>query len=404
LLPDRPIDMSDHDQDREYRVTTPSDLRRLKALFAALGIGIGTLGPYIVLYLTWRGLSPSQAGLVIALMAGIGVLAVPLWGLVADHALGTVTALRLSGLLAAVASLALLLSGRRVLAIVVCAGLLAVARAPSDAFANTLAMSTLKGDAAHNFGHIRLWSSIGFAAAVAVSAVVLKHTSLALILIAYPAAMLVQFASTIGHKWPAAAPSPMLRLAEFRGPINSRLLLLHGAALAFGIAMGASNTATPLRFIAVGGGVAAVGASAVIGAVVEIPFMRMSGSLRRRLGAGNVFLLGGLAYAASLACFAVSADPVILVGASVLRGVGFALIYVGMVTAASSHVATGRQATGQAMLQATMMGLGPLIGSSLGGFGYQYTSPAVLFGTTALISLAGAAIARLAVAQSASDQ
>jgi nitrate/nitrite transporter NarK len=104
--------MSDHDQDREYRVTTPSDLRRLKALFAALGIGVGTLGPYIVLYLTWRGLSPSQAGLVIALMAGIGVLAVPLWGLVADHALGTVTALRLSGLLAAVASLALLLSGR----------------------------------------------------------------------------------------------------------------------------------------------------------------------------------------------------------------------------------------------------------------------------------------------------
>jgi PPP family 3-phenylpropionic acid transporter len=381
-------------------VTTPSEMRRLKALFAALGIGVGTLGPYIVLYLTWRGLSPSEAGLVIALMAGVGVLAVPLWGLIADHALGTVTALRLSCLLAAVASLALLASGRRVLAIVVCAGLLAVARAPGDAFANTLAISTLREDAAHKYGNIRLWSSIGFAGAVAVSAVVLKHTSLALILLAYPAAMLVQFASTTGHSWPVALPSPMLRLSDLRGVISSRLPVLLGAALAFGIAMGASNTATPLRFIAVGGGVTAVGASAVIGAVVEIPFMRMNGVLRHRLGAGNVLLLGGLAYAASLACFAVFSDPALLVGASVLRGVGFALIYVGMVTAASSQMPTGRQATGQALLLATMMGLGPLIGSSLGGFGYEYASPAVLFGTSALVALVGAAIARVAVAPS----
>ena len=96
-------------------------MRRLKALFAASGVGVGSLMPYLVLYLTWRGLSPTEAGLVLALMAGVGVLAVPLWGFVADRALGTVTALRLSSVLAAVSSLALLLSGRSGLAIVVSA-------------------------------------------------------------------------------------------------------------------------------------------------------------------------------------------------------------------------------------------------------------------------------------------
>ena len=385
------------------RVATRSDLQRLKALFAASGIGVGTLMPYMVLYLTWRGLSPSEAGLVMALMAGIGVLAVPLWGLVADRALGTVTALRLSSVLAALASLALLASGRYGPAIVVCAGLLAATRAPGEAFANTLAISTLDRRASRDFGQIRLWASVGFAAAVAVSAVVLEHTTLALILIAYPAAMVVQLASTGRHTWPVAPRTPMLRLSGLRAAPKARLLLLHGGALAFGIAMGASFTASPLRLVAVGGGVIAVGAAAVLGALAEIPFMRMSGDLWHRLGAGKFFLLGGLAFAASLVCFAMFADPVVLVGASILRGAGYALVYVGLVTVASSQLPPGRQATGQALLQATMMGLGPLIGSSLGGFAYEHASPAVLFGTSALTALVGVALARAAAAPNPLD-
>jgi PPP family 3-phenylpropionic acid transporter len=378
------------------QLTARSDLRRLKALFAALGASTGSLLPYLVLYLTWRGLSPTEAGLVVALMAGIGVLALPLWGLMADRALGTVSALRLSCLLAALASLALLASGRFGPAIVLCASLLAVARAPGEAFANALAIGTLRTGASRNYGHIRLWASIGFAVAVAVTAVVLQHTSLALILIAYPAAMVVQFASTAGHRWPVTPPGPMLRRSGPRAGARSRLLLLHGGALAFGVAMGASLTASPLRLVAVGGGVVAVGAAAVLGALVEIPVMRASGALWHRLGAGKVFLLGGLTFAASLVCFAASADPVLLVGASMLRGAGYALVYVGLVTAASAKLPAGRQATGQAVLQATLMGLGPLVGSSLGGFAYERTSSAVLFGTSALIALAGAAIARAA--------
>ncbi|MCU1472017.1 MFS transporter [Amnibacterium sp.] len=380
------------------RVTARSDRLRLNALFAALGVGTGSFLPYAVVYFTWRGLSPTEAGLVVALMAGVGLLALPLWGLVADHALGTVTALRLSCVLAAAAGLALLVSGRFAPGIVVCAAVLAAASAPGEAFGNTLAIGTLRAEASRNYGNVRLWSSIGFAGAVAVSAVVLKHTNLALILIAYPAAMAVQLASTGGRRWPVAPAGPRLRLSDLRLTRSSRLLVLHGGALAFGVAMGASSTAGPLRLVSVGGGVTAVGAAAVLGALVEIPVMRMSGVLWHRLGAGKVFLLGGVAFAAPLACFAVFSNPVLLVGVSVLTGTGYALMYVGLVTAASSELPAGRQATGQALLQATMMGLGPLIGSSLGGFAYEHASPAVLFGAVAVVALAGAAVARVAAA------
>lgn len=373
-----------------------SDRLRLNALFAALGVGTGSFLPYAVVYFTWRGLSPTEAGLVVALMAGVGLVALPLWGLVADHALGTVTALRISCVLAAAASLALLVSGRFVTGIVVCAAVLAAAGAPGEAFGNTLAIGTLRTEASRSYGNVRLWSSIGFAVAVAVSAVVLKQTSLALILIAYPAAMAVQLASTAGHRWPVAPAGPRFRLSDLRLPKRSRLLALHGGALAFGVAMGASGTASPLRLLSLGGGVTAVGAAAVLGALVEIPVMRMSGVLWHRLGAGRVFLLGGVAFAAPMACFAAFSNPVLLVGVSVLTGTGYALMYVGLVTAASSKLPETRQATGQALLQATVMGLGPLIGSSLGGFAYEHASPAALFGAVALIALAGAVTARAA--------
>ncbi len=67
---------------------------------------------------------------------------------------------------------------------------------------------------------------------------------------------------------------------------------------------------------------AAVRVAAVLGALVEIPVMRMSGVLWHQLGAGKVFLLAGLAFAASLACFAAFSNPVLLVGVSLLSKAG----------------------------------------------------------------------------------
>src|SRR3954447_14807096 len=56
------------------------DMVRLKLLFAASGAGVGTLMPYLAVYLASRGLSATLVGLVLGLMAAVGVIMVPLWG------------------------------------------------------------------------------------------------------------------------------------------------------------------------------------------------------------------------------------------------------------------------------------------------------------------------------------
>src|SRR3954471_2047586 len=248
------------------REAAPRDLPRLKVIYTAIGAGGGSLLPFLVLYLTWRGLSPTQAGLVIGLMSAVGVVAVPAWGLLADRVIGVVGALRLSFLLAAAGGVVLLLAGRSTPLIALSAVALAAVRAPGEALADTLTVVLLRDAATRFYGRVRLWASIGFAAAVAVWGFVLSRTSLALVLVAYPTAMLVA-AGTVGAVR-ARVPAPRTSSTTIpnAAPVdNGRVLVgpflwVLGGALVFGIGMGASITVLPLRLTAVGGGVGMVGA------------------------------------------------------------------------------------------------------------------------------------------------
>jgi MFS family permease len=361
-----------------------------------MGASVGSLLPYLVLYFTWRGLSPTQAGLVLAIMAAVGIVAVPLWGVVADRSTGTVRALRGSCLLAAVASILLLAAGADMPVVIGGAMLLAAARAPGDALADSLTVEVLGSSSGTVYGSVRLWASFGFAVAVGVWGLVLERTTLALVLVVYPAMILIVLASTAAHTWPSSVTRPLPRPKTSRAAVRSHLRLLIGGTLVFGVAMGASWTALPLRLLEVGGGVATVAAAAVVGAIAEIPLMRSSGSLSNRLGNGTVVLIGGTLFAASLALFGLLTTPALLVAACVLRGGGYALVYVALVTSVGRLVPVGQRATGQALLQTTLMGVAPIIGSSLGGFGFQHWSPLVLFIGAAALALMGALVARAA--------
>jgi PPP family 3-phenylpropionic acid transporter len=373
-------------------------LSRLKVLYTAIGAGVGSLLPFLVLYLTWRGLSATQAGLVLGLMSGVGVLAVPVWGLLADRSLGVVRALRLSCVLAAVAALALLGAGTSVWTIVACAALLAAVRAPGEALADTLSVVTLRAAASAYYGRVRLWSSVGFAAAVAVWSVVLSRTSLALVLVAYPLAMLtvvvsagavrVDVAGAPGEAPPRQAASGSVARV-LAGPFGWVL----AGALLFGVAMGASITVLPIRLTDVGGGVAMVGAASVVGALAEIPMMRSSAGLADRLGARAVLLVGGALFGVALLLYGVLSLPVGIVAACAVRGAGYALVYVGLVTWVGRLLPGDLQARGQALLQTTLAGVAPIAGSSLGGFAYTQLPPGPVFGAAGALALTGAAVA-----------
>jgi len=381
------------------REAAPRDLPRLKVIYTAIGAGVGSLLPFLVLYLTWRGLSPTQAGLVIGLMSAVGVVAVPAWGLLADRVIGVVGALRLSFLLAAAGGVVLLMAGRSTPLIAMSAVALAAVRAPGEALADTLTVVLLRDEATRFYGRVRLWSSIGFAAAVAVWGFVLSRTSLALVLVAYPTAMLVA-AGTVGAvrargKTPGTSSTtiPSAGLADDARALAGPFAWVLAGALLFGIGMGASITVLPLRLTHVGGGVGMVGAASVVGAVGEVPLMMVSHRLRALWGARSVLLLGGGLFAAAEVLYGVVGVASGIVAACAVRGAGYALVYVGFVLTVGMLLPPGLQARGQALLQTTLMGVAPVLGASLGGYAFTHTTSGVLFGTCGALVLGGAGLA-----------
>lgn len=369
-------------------------LWRLKLVFATNGAGVGTLMPYLAVYLAWRGLSASEVGLVLGLMAAVGVVAVPLWGAWADRGPGAGAALRLSCLGAASMSLLLLGAHGWLPAVLLAAGFLAAVRAPGDALADALAVGQLGSSVTAQYGSIRLWASAGFVLAVAVWGMVLDATSLVLVLLAYPVMLLVEAATVSGL--PASAPRAPTRRPPWRVVMTPAFLVLLGGALLFGVAMGASWTLLPLRLTDLGGGVITVAAASVVGALTEIPVMRSVGWWAQSFGIGRLFSGGGIVFAVALVGYGLFDQPWLLVGASVLRGAGYAVVYVSLVAAVSILLPTRQQGAGQSLLQMTLMGLGPMVGASLGGLTYQHM-PSVVFLAGAGLAVGGSLVLRSAV-------
>jgi MFS transporter, PPP family, 3-phenylpropionic acid transporter len=383
------------------RRTSPSrELLHLRVVYTAIGLGVGSLLPFLVLYLTWRGLTATEAGLVVGLMSAVGVVAVPAWGLLADRALGVAGALRLSFVLAAGGALVLLAAGGSLPLVALSAAALAGVRAPGEALADTLTVVTLREEATRFYGSVRLWSSIGYALAVAIGGLVLSRTSLALVLVIYPAAMLVG-AVTVGavrgrsHR-PRTASTAVPgtdRLLDLWRRFGGPFLWVLAGALVLGIGMGASSTVLPLRITDVGGGVAMVGAASVVGAVGEVPLMMSSHSLRRRWGARPVLLLGGGLFAVAVLMYGVLGAAPGIVAVCAVRGAGYALVYVGFVITVGTLLPSGLQARGQALLQTTLAGIAPVAGASLGGYAFAHIAPTLLFASCGALLLVGTGLA-----------
>jgi predicted MFS family arabinose efflux permease len=68
-------------------------------------------------------------------------------------------------------------------------------------------------------------------------------------------------------------------------------------------------------------------------------------------------------------------------------------VYVGLVTAVGGLLPTGRQASGQAALQTTMMGIAPIAGASLGGVAYTELSATLVFAVAGALGVLGGVVA-----------
>jgi PPP family 3-phenylpropionic acid transporter len=356
--------------------------RRLRRLYALVWAVLSAFLPFFALWMRDRGFSPSRIGVVLAANALAGVVAAPFWSNAADRRVGTVRSLQIAFVAAGVLALAMTVTGSLFIAVVGVAAALAAAQSPTAPLTDSLAMTTLGRFRLHEYGSFRLWASVGWGVGSIAFGALFQAAGLDLLFPVFAAGVLAS-ALYIG-RFSNVRPAHEEKTSRF-GSVGDalahvpRLPLYLLGVLVFGSSTRASWDFVPLRIAEGGGGAFLVGLAAGVSAFVEIPFMRSSPALLKRLGMRRVFLAGASVYVAASLAWAVVSAPVAVTAVRIAIGVGFGLTYVTFVVMTATLVPERLRNTGQTLMGMCSMGLAPILGSLVGGFVYQHIGPRQLF-------------------------
>ncbi len=268
----------------------------VKALFFAYFALVGAISPYLSLYFAAVGLTIPQIAVLMAIPQVVRIVAPPFWGWLADGAASRAALLRTSAAIALVLALLVPLAGGSYgwLALLVAAMYFATAaQAP---LAETMALAASAGDAGR-YGRMRLWGSIGFVAAVALTGPLLDAAGVTWL----PAVMALVCASLLAVSW--RVPEPPRYEAGVRRPVASRLrepaiAAFFAASFLMLFAHAALYVFYSLYLDRAGWSKSGIGFAWTVGVVCEIVLFRSQRPLFERFGALTL-LAASLAVAAA---------------------------------------------------------------------------------------------------------
>jgi PPP family 3-phenylpropionic acid transporter len=373
----------------------------VQVVYILFGVTIAAFFPFLALFLSARGLSPSQIGVVIAAMAVGRIAAGPVWGHVADTSLGRRTAFQIGTFGAGVVAVGLFLA-ERYPAIVVLGFVFAAFNASTGPNMDAIALAHLGEERMNDYGRIRGWESLSYAVACLLIGLTLERANPTWAMPIYAVASLAVFAwsATLHHDRPTrreshgrlGAVGAVFREAPKFWQFTLSLLLVW-------MGFNAAWNFIALKIQEGGGGPLLVGVGTALGGLVEVPVMRMSSRLGRSWGLRRVFVLGCCVYAFGFLLWGVITNPTIVSLLTVFEGIAFALLFTTGVVIIGKMVPSHLHATGQSMWVTVSFGIAPILGAGIGGWVYQTLGTLTLYTGASALALGGAAVAWVALSE-----
>lgn len=375
----------------------------IQVLFVLFGLAIAAFFPFFALFLNGRGLSAGRIGVVIATTAFARVLCNPVWGHLSDSTLGRRRALQIGTFGSAIAALALFFTSS-LGSILVVAFVFAAMSATTGPNVDALALVHLGDDQMHQYGRIRGWESLSYAAGCLVFGFVLELVGVrwAMPINAAAAIVVLVWSSTLVPDRPTHSVHHG-RLgtvgAAFRAAPRFWVFLV--ALLLVWIGFNAAWNFISLKIVAAGGGPLLVGIGTALGGLVEVPVMRSSSTLVRRYGLRVLYVTGCCVYALGFLLWGLISNPTIVSVLTVFEGLGFGLLFTTGVLVIARMLPSSLYSTGQSMAATVSFGLGPILGAGIGGFVFDRFGSVTLYAGASLLALAGATVAWFALSPSA---
>jgi PPP family 3-phenylpropionic acid transporter len=375
----------------------------VQVLFVLFGIAIAAFFPFLALFLDDRGLTPGQIGVVIAAMALARILTSPVWGHVADITLGRRTTLQIGAFGAALTAVALFLV-EGYAAIVVVGFLFAAFSITTGPNIDAIALVHLGQERMGDYGRMRGWESLSYAAACLAIGFVLQQTAptWTMPIYAVGSVAVVVWALTLPRDRPAGRGEHG-RLgavgAVFRA--SPRFWQFLVAVLLVWMGFNAAWNFFALRVEQEGGGPLLVGIGTALGGLIEFPVMRLSSRLCSRFGLRKVFVLGCSVYALNFLLWGLVESPTLVSLITVFEGMGFALLFTTSVVVIGRMLPASLYSTGNSLSATVGFGIGPILGAGLGGFVFESLGSATLYIGASALALAGGVAAWFALSDPA---
>jgi PPP family 3-phenylpropionic acid transporter len=343
--------------------------------------------------LAGRGLSADRIGRLLAAMALVRIVAMPVLGHIADTRIGRRRALQFALVgMAAAASFAALVDGQTAVWI----GALGVAFAMAAANPNVdaIALVELGEERMADYGRIRGWESLSYAAACMGFGAILEAFGVTLAFPLYAAASVVMLF------WTTLAVRPDRLSGEAKhgrlGAVGAvfraapRFWAFLAATLLVWTGFNGAWNFVGLKIAGAGGGPWLIGFGAGLGGLVEVGVMRLASRLHKRFGLRKVYALGCAVYATGFLLWGLVNDPTVVSVLATLEGAGFSLLFTTSVLVVAKLLPSSLYSSGNSITAMVGFGLGPILGGGIGGFVYENLGPLALFAGSSGLAALGA--------------
>ena len=247
------------------------------------------------------------------------------------------------------------------------------------------------------WGPLRAWGSAGWVVSSLLTGLAVERLGLGIVFVVAAAGFALTALLGIGL-------APVARAMAER-PLRAGLRLFrtrHLALFLVGMLFASASMSAGLDFLTprydeLGAPAGLIGLSWALAAAVEVPVMLAFPALARRFGGARLLVAGALIIALRTGISGVANDPLVLVLASGLGGIGYALYTVGGVTFVANRVPPELAATGQGIFQGAALGLSGVLAAAVGGVVAGVLGIAGMFAAAGVIGLAAALVVAVAV-------
>lgn len=361
---------------------------RMSLYYLLFYTSIGVFKPYFNLFLSSRGLSGQQVGMVLAVIPLVGIMVQPLWGVVNDRFHIQKTTLFV-GLLISSAVLLAFPHLHTLSLYLVGAAFISMFQSAMIPITDSMTVQTA---GTRHYGRVRLFGSLGYACAAAIAVIFFNDFGVVTLPLLYlGAAFLTLFGLWAYPKPPK--PSRKSDSSPFAGTgellRNRRFLLILGFTLLVTISQAVNNNFFSLYYKELGRPMVWLGTIYAFGALSELPFFFVIGYFIEKYGAERIFLLGGGIFLLRWVVLCFEPPTWLIAVMQLSHGLSFSLTFAAGVSLAAAASNADNRVTAQTLYSSVNVGLSAIVGSLVGGVMLGSSGPRGIYVFASIICFIG---------------